>query len=63
MTDNENEAAAFLTKDLAKALQHLRLALVCLDEAAELQAPPYVQMAIDALLGLTDDEPDGGSIR
>lgn len=32
-----------------RALQHLRLALICLDEADDVQAPPYVQMAIDIL--------------
>jgi hypothetical protein len=38
-----------LADDLERAVQHLRLALVCLDAALEMRAAPYVQMAIDLL--------------
>lgn len=55
MTD-QTRIADFLSDDLAKALQHLRMALACLDAAEEMQAPPYVQMAIDALLGSDEDD-------
>lgn len=38
-----------LADDLAQAVRHLRLALVCLDGAGEVRAAPYAQMAIDML--------------
>ncbi len=38
-----------LAEDLAQAVRHLRLALVCLDAVGEMRAAPYAQMAIDML--------------
>ena len=38
------------------ALRYLRLALACLDEADEVKAPPYIQMAIDVLEGSDGDD-------
>jgi hypothetical protein len=45
------------TDELARALQHLRLALISLDAANEARAAPYAQMAIDILEGWGRDDP------
>lgn len=37
------------SEQVAKALQLLERALDCLDRADEVEAPPYVQMAIELL--------------
>ena len=43
---------------VAQALEYLRLALACLDEADEVTAPPYVQNAIDVIqVNYGNDEP------
>lgn len=42
---------------IAEALQHLRIALACLDAVDEVNAPPHIQMAIDVLEDAEEDGP------
>lgn len=49
-------AANPLPSDYARALSHLRLALISLDSVGERRASPYIQMAIDILEGWSPDE-------
>lgn len=43
-------------ENIAEALHHLRLALIYLDAADEVTAPPHVQMAIDLLENRAEGE-------
>ena len=43
-------------ENIEEALHHLRLALIHLDAADEVRAPPHVQMAIDLLENRSEGE-------
>ena len=50
-------------ENIDEAVRHLRLAMACLDEADEVNAPPHVQMAIDMLESRDEsDDPAGPSV-
>lgn len=57
MAEDQLLAAGRLpAENIEEALHHLRLAMICLDAADEVAAPPHVQMAIDLLENRAEGE-------